>query len=178
MCCKSYNKFIKYLNLNEISKFSNLQNIYSFSSIKSICVWLSLDLSLEKSRLLYYSKGLLGIFLIYLITNKYPTIRSSKDQKVIYIESTLISSDLINFLEKFLIIYSSKQRKVLIEDFKINNGFIRFLVMDLNLFSDLYSFINFFELIELLYIDILCNHEENSRNFLFLDNIFKSSYII
>jgi len=108
---KSYSQFIKYFNLNEISKFSNINNIYLLSNIKYISVWFSLDLSFEKSRLIFYSKGLVGIFLIYLITNKFPLIKSSKDQRILYIESNLVSSSLIEFLEKFLIIYSSKQKK-------------------------------------------------------------------
>ena len=55
------------------------------------------DLSIEKSRLLYYSKGLLGTLLIYLITNKYPVVKTSKDQRILYVECSLLSSDLISF---------------------------------------------------------------------------------
>merc|ERR1712187_1100849 len=94
---RSYSKFIKYSHLNEISKFSNFNNFYSLSHIKSISVWSSVDLSFEKSRLVHYSKSLLGIFFIYLITNKYPKIKSTKDKRIIYIESNLVSLDLVFF---------------------------------------------------------------------------------
>merc|ERR1712151_873360 len=121
MGIRSYNKFIKYSNLNEISKFVNFNNIYLLSHIKSISVWFSVDLSLERSRLVYYSKGLLSIFLIYLITNKLPSIQSSKDQRLLHIESNLMSLDLINFLEKFFTIYNSKHRKNLTKKIIIKN---------------------------------------------------------
>merc|ERR1712203_275022 len=107
MYSNNYSKFIKYSNLNEISKFANFNNLFLLSHVKKITVWFSVDLSREKSRLLYYSKGLLSIFLIYLITNKYPVVKTSKDQRLLYVESTLLSSDLISFLEKFLIIYNA-----------------------------------------------------------------------
>jgi hypothetical protein len=178
MLNSSYNKFIKYSHLNEISKFSNFNNFFLISDIKSISVWFSVDLSLEKSRLVYYSKGLLGIFLIYLITNKLPTIRSSKDQRLLYIESELSSVYLFNFLEKFLIIYNLKQRKNLTKKFLIKGKSIRFLVTDLNFFTEFSSFIHFFSIIEWLYIDIHCNHEEDYRNSIFLENLFKSSYFL
>lgn len=178
MGSKSYKKFIKYSNLNEISKFSNFNNFFLLSNIKSISVWFSVDLSFEKSRLLYYSKSLLSIFLIYLITNKYPNIQSSKDQRILYIESNLVSSDLFYFLEKLLIIYNSKQRKNIIRNLTIKKKLVRLLVTDLNFFTELYSFLHFFGLIEWLYIDIYCNHEEDYRNFIFLNNLFKSSQLI
>merc|ERR1712187_637389 len=96
---RSYNKLLKYSHLNEISKFSNFNNFYLLSHIKSISVWFSIDLSFEKSRLVYYSKSLLGSLFIYLITNKYPKIKSTKDKRGVYIESNLVSLDLIFFLE-------------------------------------------------------------------------------
>jgi len=178
MSSKSYTKFIKYSNLNEISKFSNFNNFLLLSNIKKILVWFTVDLSIEKSRLVYYSKGLLGILLIYLITNKFPKVRSSKDQRLLYIESELSSRYLIDFLEKFLIIYNSKQRKNLTKNLGIKGKFIRLLVTDLNLFTEFSGFIPFFSLIEWLYIDIYCSHEEDYRNFIFLENLFRSSYFI
>ena len=178
MYSKSYNKFLKYSNLNEISKFSNFNNFLLVSNIKKVLVWFTVDLSAEKSRLVYYSKGLLGIFLILLITNKFPTVKSSKDQRLLYIESELLSNDLIVFLEKFLIIYNSKQRKSLTRNFGIKGKLIRFLVTDLNFFTEFSGFIHFFSLIEWLHIDIYCNHGEDYRNFIFLENLFRSSYFI
>tara|TARA_B110000444_G_C18822814_1_gene588649 strand:- start:1043 stop:1579 length:537 start_codon:yes stop_codon:yes gene_type:complete len=178
MSSRSYNKFIKYSNLNEISKFSNFNNFLLVSNVKKVLVWFTVDLSVEKSRLVYYSKGLLGIFLIFLITNKFPIVQSSKDQRLLYVESELSSSYLTDFLEKFLIIYNSKQRKNLTKNFGIKGNFIRLLVTDLNLFTEFSGFIHFFSLIELLYVDIYCNHEEDYRNFIFLENLFKSSYFI
>lgn len=175
---QSYSKFIKYYNLNEISKFSNFNNLHLLSSIKSISVWYSIDLSLEKSRLFYYSKSLLAIFLIYLITNKYPKIQSTKDRRIIYIESNLVSLDLVSFLEKFLIVSSLKQKKNIVRNLKSKGKFFRFLVTDLNMFTDLSGFISFFGLIDWLHIDMYFNHEEDYRNFLFLDNLIKSSYLI
>merc|ERR1712173_86706 len=125
--------------------------------IKYISVWFSLDLSFEKSRLIFYSKGLVGIFLIYLITNQFPLIKSSKDQRILYIESNLVSSSLIEFLEKFLIIYSSKQKKKLFKDCKLEDNFLRFFITDFNLFIELDNFINFFGIIDCIYIDIFYN---------------------
>jgi hypothetical protein len=174
----SYSKFIKYSNLNEISKFVNFNNLFLLSNIKKVTVWFSVDLSVEKSRLSYYSKGLLGTFLIYLITNKYPVVKTSKDQRILYVECSLLSSDLISFLEKFLIIYNDKQRKNIIKTLKIEGNFIRLLVTDLNFFSELRSSANLFSLVEWLHIDIYCNHRENYRNLIFLDNLVKSSYLI
>jgi len=178
MSGKSYKKFLKYSNLNEISKFSNFNNFLLVSNIKKILVWFTVDLSVEKSRLVYYSKGLLGIFLIFLITNKFPTVKSSKDQRLLYIESELSSIYLINFLEKFLIIYNSKQRKNLTKNFGIKGNFVRFLITDLNLFTEFSGFIHFFSIVEWLHVDIYCNHEEDYRNFIFLENLFRSSYFI
>jgi len=178
MYSNSYSKFIKYSNLNEISKFANFNNLFLLSNVKKITVWFSVDLSREKSRLLYYSKGLLGTFLIYLITNKYPVVKTSKDQRILYIESNLIAGDLISFLEKFLIIYNAKQRKNIIKTLKIEGNLIRLLVTDLNFFSELRSSIILFSLVGWLNIDIHCKHEENYRNLIFLDNLFKSSYLV
>jgi len=178
MYSNSYSKFIKYSNLNEISKFANFNNLFLLSNVKKITVWFSVDLSREKSRLLYYSKGLLGTFLIYLITNKYPVVKTSKDQRILYIECNLIAGELISFLEKFLIIYNSKQRKSLTRNFRIKGKLIRFLVTDLNFFTEFSGFIHFFSLIEWLQIDIYCNHGEDYRNFIFLENLFRSSYFI
>lgn len=175
---KNFSKFIKYYNLNEISKFSNFENIFLLTRIKSISVWLNLDLSLEKSKFLYYSKGLLGIFLIYLVTSKFPKIKSSKDQRFLLIESNLFSRDLVYFLEKFFIIYDSKKRKRIFQQSIIDKGFFRLIIRDLNLFSELDGFIYFFRCIDFIYIDILCYSDNESCNFIFLDNIFKSSYLI
>ena len=175
---KNFSKFTKYHNLNEISKFSNFNNISFLSKVANVSVGLNLDLSLEKSKTAYYSKGLLGFFLIYLITNKYPKIKSSKDQRLIWIESNLTSTNLICFLEKFFIIYDSKKREYIIRQSVLKKGFIRFLVTDLNIFSELDSFIPFFRPVEYIYIDIMCHHEEDSRNSIYLDSIFKSSYLI
>lgn len=174
----SYSKFIKYSNLNEASKFVNFNNLFLFSNIKRVTVSFSVDLSREKSRLLYYSKGLLGMFLIYLITNRYPCVKTSKDQRKLYVESSLISKDLSCFLEKFLIVYNAKQRKNIIKTLKIEGNFLRLLVTDLNFFSELRSSVNLFSLVGWLHIDIYCKHEENYRNLILLDNLFKSSYLI
>ena len=112
MKAKSYSKFTQYANLNEISKFCNFRNINLLSNIKSVSIWFSIDFSNEKSRLTYYSKILLSSLLIYLITNKYPNVQSSKDKNIVHIKSRLVSADLQNFLEKLLIIYSSQQKKI------------------------------------------------------------------
>merc|ERR1712003_288806 len=146
-----YNKFIKYSNLNEVSKFSNFDNFFLVSNIKSVSVWYSVDLSVEKSRFIYYSKGLLGIFLIYLITNKYPIIRSSKDQSILFIKSDLVSSDLTNFCEKFLIIYNSKHRKNITKKFQFEKNLVRFLITDLNFFTELTCFLPLFSLVRWLH---------------------------
>jgi hypothetical protein len=178
MKAKTYNKFIKYFNINEVSKFSNFNNFNLLSSVKSISVWFSLDLSREKSKLLYHSKILLGTFLIYLITNKYPNTQSSKDQRIIYVQSNLVSSDLVCFLEKFLIIYNSRQKKTMVNNLKIEKKLVRFLVTDLNLFTELYGCIQFFGLLKWVCVDIYFNHEEDYRNFIFLNNLVRSSYLI
>ena len=178
MCGISYNKFTRYSNLNEISKFANFDNLFLLSNIKQITIWFSVDLSYEKSRAMYYSKGLLGILLIYLITNKYPFIKSSKDQRMLYVESILMSKDLISFLDKFLIVYNSKQRKNIVKTLKVEGNLMRFLVTDLNFFSELGSSVILFSLVDQLHIDITCNHNEDYRNLLFLDNLFKSSYLV
>ena len=99
----NYSKFIKYLSLNEVSKFSNFNNLHLLSQIKTVSVSFSVDQSFEKSKLLYYSKSLLSILLISLITGKYPVVKGSKDQKILYIESTLLGLDLKHFLENFFI---------------------------------------------------------------------------
>jgi len=178
MCGRSYNKFIQYSNLNEISKFVNFNNLFLLSNIKQITIWFSVDLSYEKSRAIYYSKCLLGTLLIYLITNKYPSIQSSKDQRIFYVESRVISKDLISFLEKFLIAYNSKQRKNMVKTLKLEGNLMRFLVTDFNFFSELRSSVILFSLVDCLHIDISCNHNEDYRNLLFLDNLFKSSYLV
>lgn len=172
------NEFTKYYNLNEISKFANFENVFSLTKIKSISIWFSLDLSLEKSKLAYIQKSLVSLFLLYLITNKYPKIRSSKDQRSLSIECYLVSNDLAFFLEKFLTVYDSKKRSQLLKDIDISSSVIRLLVKDFSLFSELKGFTNFFSSVEWLYIDIVFNHKDNSRNLLFLDNIFTSSYLV
>ena len=174
----NYNKFIQYSNLNEISKFVNFNNLFLLSNIKQITIWFSVDLSYEKSRVMYYSKGLLGILLIYLITNKYPFIKSSKDQRTLHVESILTSKDLISFLDKFLIVYNSKQRRNIVKTLKVSGNLMRFSVTDLNFFSELGSSVNLFSSVDQLYIDITFNHNEDYRNLLFLDNLFKSSYLV
>ena len=174
----SSSKFIKYLSLNEISKFSNFNNLYLLSRIKSVSVWFYVDLSLEKSKALYRSKALLSILLIYLITNKSPSVKSSKDQRILYIEANLSGLDLKCFLEKFFIFSNSKYRKNLTKNIKFKTSRIRLLVTDLNLFTEVSSFINFFSLIDYLYLDINLDHNEDFRNFIFIDNLFKSSYLI
>ena len=98
---KSYSKFVKYYSLNEVSKFTNVDNLFSLSKIKSITIWFSLDLSLEKSKSLYNCKSLLGILLIYFITNKYPKVQSSKDRNQLHIESYLVSSPPLSYMLEF-----------------------------------------------------------------------------
>ena len=46
------------------------------------------------------------------------------------------------------------------------------------LFSELRSSVTLFGLVGWLHIDIYCKHEENYRNLIFLDNLFKSSYLV
>lgn len=174
----NYSKFIRYLSLNEVSKFSNFNNLHLLSQIKTISVSFYVDLSFEKSKLLYYSKSLSSILLISLITGKYPIVKSSKDQKILYIESTLSGSDLKYFLENFFIASNSKYRKNLIKNIKIKNSGIRLLITDLNLFTELSSFINLFSLVDFLYLDITLASGDDFRNFIFIDNLFKSSYSI
>ena len=174
----SYSKFIKYSNLNEISKFANFNNIFLLSDVKKITVWFSVDLSKEKSRLLYYSKSLLGMFLIYLITNQYPLVKSSKDQRILYIECSLLSGNLVSFLNKFLLISNVKQRKRVVQSLKVEGNFIRLLITDFNIFSELRSSINLFSSLDWLHVDIYFKHEENYRNLVFFDHLFKSSYLI
>jgi len=177
MSGKSYRKFTKYTTLNEISKFPNLDNIFLLSKVSGISVWFSVDVSQEKSKLLYLSKGLVGAFLIYLVTNKYPSIRSSKDQRMLHIESYLVSKDLGLFLEKFLLISNLKQKKNIAKNLQLKKNLIRFLITDFNIFTELEGFTSFFSLIDWLYIDIHCTHEEDLRNFIFIDNLLKSSYL-
>ena len=167
---QSYSKFIKYYNLNEISKFSNFNNLHLLSSIKNISVWYSIDLSSEKSRLFYYSKSLLAVFLIYLITNKCPIIQSTVDKRMLYIKSDLDSLDLKYFLKKYLIFYDSIQRKKIMQNYKMDGKVIRCLITDLSFFTELDGFFSFFKLIDWLYIDIYCNHEEDYRNHIFIKN--------
>lgn len=174
---KSYRKFIQYLSLNEISKFTTLNNIFLLSKVTSVSVWFSVDLSREKSKLLYFSKSLAGAFLIYLVTNKYPSIHSSKDQRIIYIESHLVLHEVRLFLEKFLVISNLKQRKSIAKKLQLKKNLIRFLITDLNFFSELEGFTFLFSLINWLYVDIHCNHREDLRNFIFIDNLLKSSYL-
>lgn len=175
---KSYKKFIKYSNLNEVSKFINFKNLFLLSKIKNIRVWFSVDLSYEKSRLLYYSKTLVGSLLVYLVTNKYPLIKSSKDKRIFHVEVNLKSGDIRYFLEKFLIINSSKHRKNIVKTLKIKGNLVRLLITDFNFFSELGNSTIFFSLVEWLSIDIICQHEEEHRNLFFLDNLFRSSYLV
>jgi len=175
---KSYKKFIKYSNLNEVSKFINFKNLFLLSNIKNIRVWFSLDLSNENSRLFYYSKILLGSLLVYLVTNKYPHIKSSKDKRIIHVEVNLKSLDLKYFLEKFLIINSSKHRKNIVKTLKIKGNLVRLLITDFNFFSELGNSITLFSLVEWISIDIVCQHEEEYRSLFFLDNLFRSSYLV
>ena len=174
----NYSKFIKYLSLNEISKLSNFNNLHLLSQIKTVSVSFYVDSSVEKSKLLYYSKSLLSVLLISLITGQYPIVKSSKDQKILYIESTLSGLDLKNFLENFFIVSNSKYRKSLIKNIKIKNSVIRLLITDLNLFTELSSFIHLFSLVDFLYLDIILVSGDDFRNFIFIDNLFKSSYSI
>lgn len=178
MKAKSYSKFIQYANLNEVSKFCNFRNLNLLSNIKSISIWFSIDFSNEKSRLTYYSKILLSSLLIYLITNKYPNVQSSKDKNIVYIQSRLVSTDLQNFLEKLLIIYSSQQKKNMLRNFKRKKNSIRFLVTDFNLFTELKNCIQIFGLVKWLCIDFHFTHNEDYRNITLLNNLFKSSYIV
>ena len=55
---------------------------------------------------------------------------------------------------------------------------MRLLVTDLNFFSELRSSVTLFGLVGWLHIDIYCKHEENYRNLIFLDNLFKRSYLV
>lgn len=174
---KSCNKFIRYSNLNEISKFSNFDNFFLLSNIKSIRVWSKIDLSKEKSKSIYLHKSLLSIFLIYLVTNKYPKISSTKNTHILNIEVNLSSSDLFYFLEKFLFTNNLKQQNLL-RHIKINDKFISFFITDLNIFNELDSFISFFEWINPICIDINCVHGEDYRNFIFISNLIRSSYFI
>lgn len=175
---QSYSKFIKYYHLNEISKFSNFNNLHSLSNIQNISVWYSIDFSLEKSKLISYSKSLLGIFLIYLITNKCPKIQSTRDQRILHIESNLKKSDLKSFLKKFFIFNDSIERKKVMQNYKMDGKVIRCLITDLSFFTELDGFFSFFKLIDWLYIDIHCGHEEDYRNHIFIHNLVKSSLII
>jgi len=174
---QSYSKFIKYYNLNEISKFSNFNNLHSLSNIQNVSVWYSIDFSLEESKITSYSKSLLGIFLIYLITNKCPKIKSTRDRRVLHIESNLDSSDLKFFLKKILIFYDSIQRKKVMQNYKTDGKLIRCIVTDLSFFTELDGFFSFFKLIDFILIDIYCNHEEDYRNHIFIHNLVKSSLV-
>jgi len=174
----NYSKFIRYLSLNEISKFSNFNNLHLLSQIKTVSFSFYVDSSFEKSKLLYYSKSLLSVLLISLITGKYPIVKSSKDQKILHIESTLSGLDLKYFLENFFIVSNSKYRKSLIKNIKIKNSVIRFLITDLNLFTELSSIIHLFSLVDFLYLDITLASGDYFRNLIFIDNLFKSSYSI
>ena len=178
MKAKSYSKFIKYANLNEVSKFCNFRNLNLLSNIKSISIWFSIDFSNERSRLTYYSKILLSSFLIYLITNKCPQVQSSKDKNIVYIRSRLQRSDLYQFLEKLLIIYNSQQKKNMMKYVKIKKNIVRFLVTDFTLFTELDNCLELFESLKWLCIDVSFAHKEDYRNMTFLNNLFKSSYII
>jgi len=175
MEAKSYNKFLKYANLNEISKFCNFRNLNLLSNIKSISIWFSIDFSNERSRLIYYSKILLSSLLIYLITNKCPRVQSSKDKNIVYVQSRLSHVDLRKFLEKLLIVYNPRQKKNLMKHFKIKKKMIRFLVTDFNLFTELDNCIQIFGPIKWLCIDVSFTHNEDYRNITLLNNLFISS---
>jgi hypothetical protein len=152
--------------------------LHLLSQIKTVSFSFYVDSSFEKSKLLYYSKSLLSVLLISLITGKYPIVKSSKDQKILHIESTLSGLDLKYFLENFFIVSNSKYRKSLIKNIKIKNSVIRFLITDLNLFTELSSIIHLFSLVDFLYLDITLVSGDDFRNFIFIDNLFKSSYSI
>ena len=174
---RSCNKFIKYSNLNEISKFSNFNNFFLLSNIKKIRVWSQIDLSKEKSKLMYLHKSLLSIFLIYIVTNKFPKIFSTKYTNIINIEVNLSSSDLYYFLEKFLFTNNLKQQNLL-KNMKINDKLITFFITDLNIFNELGNFTSSFERINPICMDINCVHGEDYRNFIFISNLIRSSYFI
>jgi len=173
----SCNKFIKYSNLNEISKFSNFNNFFLLSNIKNIRVWSQIDLSKEKSKLIYLHKNLLSIFLIYLVTNEYPKIHSTKNTHILNIEVNLSSSNLFHFLEKFLFMNNLKQQNLL-KNMKIKDKLITFFITDLSIFNELDSFVSLFERTNPVCIDINCVHEEDYRNFIFISNLIRSSYLI
>jgi hypothetical protein len=86
--------------------------------------------------------------------------------------------DLKHFLENFFIASNSKYRKNLIKNIKIKNSVIRLLITDLNLFTELSSIIHLFSLVDFLYLDITLVSGDDFRNFIFIDNLFKSSYSI
>merc|ERR1712217_7989 len=111
-------------------------------------------------------------------TNEYPVIRTSPNQNKVYIESRLVGTGLKCFLDKFFIIYNSKHRKILLKNFSLNQNTVCFVVTDFNFFTELSGFLNLFSLLDQLRVDVAFNHKEDFRNFLFLNNIFKSSYLI
>jgi len=174
----SFNKFITYFNLNEISKFSNLKSNLLLTRVEKVSVWLSLDLSLEKSKLFYQSKSIIAFFLIYLITGSYPNIKSSKDSYRLLIESNLYNRDLLSFLEKFFIIYDYEKIEQLIQKSDLEFGSSSFIIQDLSIFSELDGYLELFQFIEYINIDIDYSHDETFRNYLFLDTCIKSSNLI
>jgi len=66
----------------------------------------------------------------------------------------------------------------MLRHFKIKKNSIRFLVTDFNLFTELQNCIQIFGLVKWLCIDVHFSHDENYRNITFLNNLFKSSYVI
>ena len=85
MSGKPISKYLTYAKLNEITKFSDLNNICSISGLNSLSIWIDLDRSLEKTKTDFYSKSLLGFFLLYLLTGKRPyLIKSSTNSLLLY----------------------------------------------------------------------------------------------
>jgi hypothetical protein len=64
------------------------------------------------------------------------------------------------------------------QNYKMDGKVIRCLITDLSFFTELDGFFSFFKLIDWLHIDIYCNHEENYRNHIFINNLIKSSLVI
>jgi len=177
MPVKSINKYLGYAKLNEITKFSDLNNICSASGLESVSIWINLDRSVEKNKTDFYSKNLLGFFLLYLITGKTPSlIKSSSNKDLVLLKVNLYSKDLLVFLEKFLLVYDNKLRQKLFSSFKVSNNLFRTTVWDLGLFTELESVLETFQPIESINLDFTFSHKVEIKNINFIEGLWSSSF--
>lgn len=177
MLGNSISKYFTYAKLNEITKFSDLNNICSTSGLNSLSIWIDLDRSVEKTKTDFYSKSLLGFFLLYLLTGKRPSlIKSSTNKDIILLKVTLYSKDLSLFLEKFLLVYDNKLRQKMFSSFKVSNNLFRTTIWDLGLFTELESVLEIFQSIKSVNFDFIFAHKNELKNINFIKGLWSSSF--